>query len=688
MFKNTASQKLTVLAFADAGHATLDAGDKVTGDAANITLKVEQDDDGVRSASNDTNPTETEDGQYVFDLTQAETNGDKLTLYPESSTAGVQVVALPSSVVYTRPVDWANFETSLTNYTAETGLSGTDLAELQSTLSAGIVAETHNDTLIERLQVITAMVEHQRGAHTHQPQGDIFFVDPANGDTHAAGNRGGITDPYSLVQDCHDNAVTSGNHDVIILVAGTDPGPTTLTEDVTLTKNYLFIRGPGRDFLWTRSGSGDTITITGNGVELSGFQLETAGVGLGNGITVTSADFFRASKLWLNDTQGAAIEMTDCDNFVVEQCNLQGSGQSGAGHGIAVIAGAGQTGDYGSIRDCYIHDVAGDGIQLNTTGGGGVNSPMIHNCIIEGCTDDGIDVVGDGVVGAVITNNTLGNNTSIDIEDAGTNTVLANNEQWMKASEDGSSLTAIASVGAVAGAVGSVTGAVGSVTETVDANVIELIGTAITETNAGDVAESFSFFWDVDPVTTQTVDDVGAGGGGDAATATNQTTIITALGTMTDLGGGANVANNLADLAGTTFSTTTDSQEAIRNAITSGSVTVTPVQGIIPDATVGTNITVFYKETKTLSISVIDGDGAAVDVSAMTLTVVIEQTDKTEIAVIEDADITKVTSTASFAIPEAASDTVGNYKWSMRQATGNAVIMYGCWDVRYVADED
>lgn len=108
MFKNTASQKLTCLAFADAGHATLDAGDRVTGDAANITCKVEQDDDGTQSATNDVNPTEVEDGQYRFDLTQAETNGDKLTFYPESATAGVQVIALPSHVIYTRPPNFAD----------------------------------------------------------------------------------------------------------------------------------------------------------------------------------------------------------------------------------------------------------------------------------------------------------------------------------------------------------------------------------------------------------------------------------------------------------------------------------------------------------------------------------------------------------------------------------------------------
>lgn len=101
MFKNTASQKLTIFAFADAGHATLDAGEPVTGDAANITCKLSID-DAAASAVTDTNPTEVEDGKYNFDLTQAETNGDKILFLPESSTAGVQVVALPSLVIYTR----------------------------------------------------------------------------------------------------------------------------------------------------------------------------------------------------------------------------------------------------------------------------------------------------------------------------------------------------------------------------------------------------------------------------------------------------------------------------------------------------------------------------------------------------------------------------------------------------------
>lgn len=59
MFKNTSSQKYTVYAW------NTSDGTNASGDASNITMKVEQDDDGSRTASNDTNPTETEDGQYV-----------------------------------------------------------------------------------------------------------------------------------------------------------------------------------------------------------------------------------------------------------------------------------------------------------------------------------------------------------------------------------------------------------------------------------------------------------------------------------------------------------------------------------------------------------------------------------------------------------------------------------------------
>jgi hypothetical protein len=92
MLKNTSGQKWRVFAF------TRSTNEPLTGDAANITAKISID-YGSRTALADTNPTEAEDGYYYFDLSQAETNGHVIDIFPESSTSGVQVVGVPGSVV-------------------------------------------------------------------------------------------------------------------------------------------------------------------------------------------------------------------------------------------------------------------------------------------------------------------------------------------------------------------------------------------------------------------------------------------------------------------------------------------------------------------------------------------------------------------------------------------------------------
>lgn len=88
MLRNTAGQKWRVFAFTRSTNAPLTDG------ASAITAKISID-NGTATALTDTNPTETEDGYYLFDLSQAETNGVSLDLYPESSTSGVQVIGVP-----------------------------------------------------------------------------------------------------------------------------------------------------------------------------------------------------------------------------------------------------------------------------------------------------------------------------------------------------------------------------------------------------------------------------------------------------------------------------------------------------------------------------------------------------------------------------------------------------------------
>jgi hypothetical protein len=88
MLKNTANQKWVVFAF--------DRTDNTpkTGDAANITANLRID-GAAANAVDDTNPAELEDGFYIFDLTQAETNGDSIVICPASSTSNIQVIGCP-----------------------------------------------------------------------------------------------------------------------------------------------------------------------------------------------------------------------------------------------------------------------------------------------------------------------------------------------------------------------------------------------------------------------------------------------------------------------------------------------------------------------------------------------------------------------------------------------------------------
>jgi hypothetical protein len=89
MYRNTAGT-LKVFAFNRTNNAP------VTGGAAQITCRVSLD-GGARAALADTNPTEMEDGYYLFDVTAGETNGITADFFPDSATSGVQVIPVEHS---------------------------------------------------------------------------------------------------------------------------------------------------------------------------------------------------------------------------------------------------------------------------------------------------------------------------------------------------------------------------------------------------------------------------------------------------------------------------------------------------------------------------------------------------------------------------------------------------------------
>lgn len=98
MFKNVDSQKVAVFAWDNANSTAK------TGDAGNITSQISID-GAATAATNDTNPTELDatdaPGIYIFDMTQAETNGDLIVITPVSSTSDI---VLRPVIVYTQLV--------------------------------------------------------------------------------------------------------------------------------------------------------------------------------------------------------------------------------------------------------------------------------------------------------------------------------------------------------------------------------------------------------------------------------------------------------------------------------------------------------------------------------------------------------------------------------------------------------
>lgn len=116
MEKNVAG-KWIVFAFEDEGGTN--PGEPVTGDAANITANVRID-GGAANAVDDTNPTELEDGYYIFDITAVENNGDLILIAPQSATANVNVIGVPGAV-WTTPANFNDLVVAVTSGEVTTG---------------------------------------------------------------------------------------------------------------------------------------------------------------------------------------------------------------------------------------------------------------------------------------------------------------------------------------------------------------------------------------------------------------------------------------------------------------------------------------------------------------------------------------------------------------------------------------
>jgi hypothetical protein len=406
--------------------------------------------------------------------------GVNIVQISEDATAADNAEAVFDNTGYAMSNSTVGTVTTLTGHTAQTG-------DNYARIGAGGVGLTALMSAAEGTS-LRDIVESQRGEHT--VHGQVFYVDPVNGDDDVG--DGSRDAPYLTVQAAHNNLVTDSAHDCIILMAGEAAAVTTMYEAVTLTKRFLQIRGPGRDFIWTNPTAGTTITLSGDGIGISGVRIQTDATGNGHGVAVTSgADFCGIRKCWFENTRGSGVHITDASNTIIEDCVFEEVGQSGAGRGINLAVSAGSV-HHTFIRRCHISNAPNSGIRL---GGAGVEDTLIQDCSIHGSGGYGIAIIA-GTVDTMICGLCAGDNASGDVSDAGTTTVQAfehlidRMDTALTASHGSGSWSSSGLAGARAvtlhaqtGAGAAIPGAVLSIRDSTDTTTLSVVSTD----SAGDV---------------------------------------------------------------------------------------------------------------------------------------------------------------------------------------------------------
>lgn len=140
----------------------------------------------------------------------------------------------------------------------------------------------------------------------------------------------------------------------------------------------------------------------------------------------------------------------------------------------------------------------------------------------------------------------------------------------------------------------------------------------------------------------------------------------------------AGVTAAFTEIKGATWSSATDTLEDIADTAAGGGVTVAPLQATAPNRVAGTQVVTYINDTSDIGpIAVTDSNGDAVDLSAYTLKVCVEQRDGT---VLHNATPT-VSGTGNNQItwtPNAASVATTDYKrWSLRVVSTGQVLALG-----------
>lgn len=293
---------------------------------------------------------------------------------------------------------------------------GAELDPIFPTFGTQVVRTASSSSTISGLEIanLQRLIESQRPHHTGT--GDMWYWNPYGGSDTATGDH-----PDRAVKtfaQAHTLA-SDNNHDIIICVPGDPTGKTTTTENISITKNFLFVRAPGRDFeINSADDNQNAITITGNGVEVSGMQVSTSATNTKWAIH-TTADFTLLKDMWV---YGAV----DGVHFESGEYGIANNVKMHHNDGVGLKFSG--TCDHVDIVDCHIGSNALDNVVIDVDASTHEVNFLGETVIHSSVGGYGINI--SAATKSVIIHDSVEifNNFSGDINDLSTNTYNARTE--------------------------------------------------------------------------------------------------------------------------------------------------------------------------------------------------------------------------------------------------------------------
>lgn len=306
--------------------------------------------------------------------------------------------------------------------TSQLGI-GIDAGEvtINSTCTAGIIAISGAgavfdnsgincyivDTAIDGTDInnIQYLIESLKPHHTGY--GKIIFWDAYSGnDTYDGAHPKRATKTFAQAQNLADN----NGHNIILALAGDPSGVTTITENIVITKNYLFLRGPGRDIIINSTNDSlPTIDITGNGVEVSGLRVSTDITNTVSAIR-TSGKFPLLKDLYIENSANGIL-INDGEHGIIDNVRI--------GHNTGYALTLSGNSEHFIIQNSHFGTNAGGGVIVNLSTG---HEATIKNTVIHGNTGYGIDILSGSSHVQLLGSVTLFGNTLGNVRDLGTST--------------------------------------------------------------------------------------------------------------------------------------------------------------------------------------------------------------------------------------------------------------------------